>query len=185
MKGQATGESRALPYIYEMGKMNRFRLWVCCTGLAAWLLNEPARAQDIPALKAVTLQQWYSRPTDSVYVINFWATWCRPCIAELPYLQAVAGRYRAQKLQLLLVSLDEALSWPDQIRAFAQKREITAPLAWLDETDADYFCNLIDRRWSGAIPATLIVRPATGYRAFYEEEFTEASFETAVRKALE
>ncbi len=154
-------------------------LLLCCCWQPALL-----PAQDIPAVKATDIVRLTERATDSVYVINFWATWCRPCIAEMPHLISIWKKYRRHKVELLLVSLDEASGWPEKIRAMARKRHIDAPLAWLNETDADYFCNLIDRRWSGAIPATFIFRPATGYRAFYETDFTEATFETELRKAL-
>lgn len=158
--------------------------------VAAWCLlccASPSEtvAQSIPALKAAQLAGLSHRGSDSVYVINFWATWCRPCVAELPNLLTVWKKYQGEKVQLLLVSLDDKESWPEQILAFARKRTIDAPLAWLDETDADYFCNLIDRSWSGAIPATLFLKPSAGYRAFYESEFSADSFETALRKALE
>ena len=141
-------------------------------------------AQDIPAVKAAELAALTNSTADSVYIINFWATWCRPCIAEMPHLITVWKKYRQYKVQLLLVSLDEASGWQEKLRSFARKRHIDASLAWLKETDADYFCNRIDPRWSGAIPATLIIRPATGYRAFYETDFTEAAFEAEVKRAL-
>jgi hypothetical protein len=82
----------------------------------------------------------------------------------------------------LLVSLDFTYSFPGKIAAFAKKRNFTAPIVWLDETNADYFCPKLDPKWSGAIPATLFVNNKTGYRSFVEEQIKEEDFEKGLGK---
>lgn len=148
-------------------------------------LGFTTRAQNIPSWKITDVVNYYSQKTDSIYVINFWATWCRPCVEELPYLQSVSKKYADKKVTLLLVSLDFASFYPDKILSFAKKQNITADIAWLNETDADYFCNQVDKKWSGSIPATIIVNAATGYKQFYEQQFEEKEFEGALKKAFE
>jgi len=142
------------------------------------------KAQNIPSCKITDVVSYYSQKTDSVYVINFWATWCKPCVEELPYLQSVSKKYADKKVKLLLVSLDLASFYPAKIASFAKKQNITADIAWLNETDADYFCNQVDKKWSGSIPATIIVNAATGYKQFYEQQFEEKEFEVELKKAL-
>jgi thiol-disulfide isomerase/thioredoxin len=141
-------------------------------------------AQNIPVWKIKDVVKYYSQKTDSIYIINFWATWCKPCVEELPYLQTVSKKYADKKVKLLLVSLDLASFYPDKIISFAKKQNITAGIAWLNETDADYFCNQVDKKWSGSIPATIIVNAATGYKQFYEQQFEEKEFEAELKKAL-
>src|SRR4051812_30300295 len=123
-----------------------------------------AKSQKIPSLKITDVVDYYSKKNDSVYVINFWATFCVPCIAEIPFMQDIIKKYEDKKVKLLLVSLDLASAYPAKIRSFAKERSITATIAWLNETDADYFCNMVNKKWSGVIPATIIVNAATGYK---------------------
>lgn len=152
--------------------------------IACLLLFQVVAAQQIAKLRATDIQQILVTHTDTVLVINFWATFCKPCVEEIPYLQQIANKFKVSKVGLLLVSLDLPTYYPAKIAAFAKKRRFTAPLAWLNETDADYFCPLIDKKWSGVIPATLIVNTKTGYRAFYESQLSPTAFETAIQKAL-
>ena len=147
-------------------------------------LGLTTNAQNISSLKITDVVKYYSQQTDSIYIINFWATWCKPCVEELPYLQSVSKKYADKKVKLLLVSLDLASFYPAKIASFAKKQNITADIAWLNETDADYFCNQVDKKWSGSIPATIIVNAATGYKQFYEQQFEEKEFEVELKKAL-
>lgn len=142
------------------------------------------KAQTIPSWKITDVVKYYSQKTDSIYVINFWATWCRPCVEELPYLQSITKKYADKKIKLMLVSLDLASFYPSKIQSFAKKQNITADMVWLNETDADYFCNMIDKKWSGSLPATLIVNASTGYKKFYEQQFKDEEFEREIKKAL-
>jgi len=105
-------------------------------------------------------------------------------MAEMPHLQSITKKYADKKVKLLLVSLDFPSFYPDKIKAVAKKKNIKADIAWLDETDADYFCNAVDKRWSGSIPATIIVNAATGYKEFYEQQFMKKEFEEALKKAI-
>ena len=153
--------------------------------LAAFLLcSFFANAQSIPSWKITDVVNYYSKKTDSVYVINFWATFCKPCIAEIPYLQRITKQYEDEKVKLLLVSLDLAAYYPARIEKFAKTNNFTANIAWLNETDADYFCTIIDKKWSGSIPATLFVNSRSGYKKFFEQELSAAEFELELRKAI-
>jgi len=143
-----------------------------------------AKSQKIPAWKITDVADYFSKKNDTVYVINFWATFCLPCIAEIPFMQEITKKYADKKVKLLLVSLDMASAYPKEISLFAQQRSFTSDIVWLNETDADYFCDRIDKKWSGAIPATIMVNAATGYRKFYEQEFKEEEFELELVKAL-
>ncbi len=143
-----------------------------------------AFSQGIPAVRMTEVVNYYSRGIDSVYVINFWATFCKPCVAEIPHLQAVTQRYSESKVKLLLVSLDLPAYYPTMIEKFAKANQFYANIQWLNETDADYFCPKIDKRWSGSIPATLIVNEKKGYKKFIEAEMTAAEFEKELQQAL-
>ncbi len=143
-----------------------------------------AGAQSIPKWKINDVVNYFTKQNDTVYVVNLWSTCCKPCVKEIPYLQAVAKKYAGQKVKLLLVSLDSYKLYPTQLKAFAKSKKFTASMVWLDETDADIFCPAIDAKWGGSIPATIIVNGKTSYKQFYEQEFTAKEFELELKKAL-
>lgn len=140
-------------------------------------------AQEIKRWKLKELQA-YLKNSDSPLVINFWATFCKPCIEEIPYFQTISEKFGKDSVKLLLVSLDLPGWYPEKIRQFARKNGFTAEIVWLDETDADYFCPNIDSSWSGAIPATLFINNRTGYRRFFAQALKPEFFEARITELV-
>ena len=143
----------------------------------------PVQSQSIPSWKIINLQKYIAN-TDSVLVINFWATFCKPCIRELPYIQSISQKLKNKRVGILLVSLDLTEAYPGTIDSFVKANSYTAPIVWLNETNADYFCPKIDRAWSGAIPATLFINRKKSYRKLVEEEMDAKRFEKELMEAL-
>jgi thiol-disulfide isomerase/thioredoxin len=139
-------------------------------------------AQPIKRWKMDDLLQ-FADQSDSVLVINFWATFCVPCIAELPYFHSISNKYKKQGVKLLLVSLDFEEYYPAKIRELAKKRNYTAEIVWLDEEKPDEFCPRVDKSWTGSMPATLFINKKTGYRKFVEAEMKPEELEKEVRLA--
>lgn len=114
-------------------------------------------------------------------VYNFWATWCRPCVAELPAFTKLHQAYADRGIKVVLVSLD----FPDkkqQMEQFVAERDLQPAVIHLDDPDQDVWINGISPEWSGAIPATLLKGPA--YRAFKEQGFTYEELQAWVDEAL-
>lgn len=128
-------------------------------------------AQDIKRWKMDDLVRYIDN-NDSALIVNFWATFCGPCIEEIPYFQTIAKKYETQKAKLLLVSLDFDENYPHKIAAFAKKHGFTAEIIWLDESRPDEFCPKIDSSWSGAMPATLFSNKKKNYRKFIEAQLS-------------
>jgi len=126
-------------------------------------------------IKWNALQSILETNSDSVYVINFWATWCKPCVAELPSFDSLSVAYRNKAVAVVLVSLDFKRQYADKLIPFIQKNNITARVLLLDEPDYNSWINKIDKSWGGAIPATLVFHKPSKYHHFYEEEFTYSS----------
>lgn len=149
------------------------------------LSSLPAISQEIKSVKITEVEKIIAE-SNTPLIINMWATWCKPCIEEIPYfLEEVKKRNeKNDSIQILLVSLDFKEAFPSDIRAFAKKRKFNAPIVWLDETNADYFCPKIDPKWSGAIPATLFVNNRTGYRNFIEEKIKHDDLKEEIKKVL-
>ena len=136
--------------------------------------------QDIKKIKITDLEKTIQE-SKAPLILNFWATFCIPCIEEIPYFEELSKKYN---VELLLVSLDLQDFYPDKIKKFVVKNKFTAPIAWLDEYDADYFCPKVDTSWSGAIPASLFINNKTGYRKFIEEQLSKEKLEKVIAAML-
>lgn len=143
------------------------------------------QAQTLPKVKMDDVVNRFSAKNDTVYVVNFWATFCKPCVAELPDFIRITKKYAAQKVKLIMVCLDLPSYYPAKITSFAKSHHFNAEIQWLNETNADHFCPMIDPKWSGAIPATIIVNTKTGYKKFFEEEMGADKFEAALKRAID
>jgi thiol-disulfide isomerase/thioredoxin len=142
-----------------------------------------ANAQSIPKWKLDDLKTAISK-ADKPTIFNFWATFCKPCVAEIPYFQQLAKKYESAGVQLVLISLDLSEAYPKQISSFATKYKFTSPIKFLDETNADLFCPAVDDSWSGAIPASLFINNKKGYRKFFEEQLSKERLEKEIQSML-
>lgn len=112
------------------------------------------------------------KANDTVYVINFWATWCAPCIKELPYFEQLHKENK--KVKVLLVSLDSQKDLEKKLIPFIERKKITAEVILLSDKDYNTWLSKIDKDWSGAIPATLLLEGKKHLFAEREfENFTE------------
>ncbi|WP_205510921.1 TlpA disulfide reductase family protein [Longitalea arenae] len=145
------------------------------------LFTATAVSQTIKKVK-ITEVEAYIKNSDHPLVVNCWATWCAPCVEEIPYFMETVKKYSDEKVELLLVSLDFATSYPNKIQELISKKHFDATFFWLNETNADYFCPKIDPKWDGTLPSTLFVNNKTGYRQFYGRPMTDRQIELEVSK---
>ena len=140
-------------------------------------------AQNIKEVKIADLEKIIAE-SKTPLIVTFWATWCGPCIQEIPYFLEEVKDHKKDSLAILLVSLDFKEAFPKTIASFADKRKMKAPIVWLNETNADYFCPKIDAKWSGAIPATLFINNKKGYRKFVEEQISHETLKLEIKAIL-
>lgn len=138
------------------------------------------QAQEVEVIKFPDLEKIISEQDGKVKVINFWATWCKPCIKELPYFEALQRQNEGQDLQVYLISFDDVENLENRVKPFIEKREISSTVKLLDETDYNAFIDKIDPSWSGAIPATLVISGKN--RLFKEGELDEAGLREMVNQ---
>lgn len=147
------------------------------------LCTTSTNAQEIKKVKINELVKMID--TSSVpLVINFWASWCAPCIKEIPWFEKSVAAFKDQKVKLILVSLDFAEDYPKGIAAFAKKNNYQSTIVWLDETNADEFCPKIDEKWDGAIPVTLMVNRKLQYRQFFAQQLPEQRLVQELQKLI-
>lgn len=147
------------------------------------MMATTTQSQEIKSVKINDLVKIID--TSSVpLVVNFWASWCAPCIKEIPWFEKSVAAFKDQKVQLILVSLDFADDYPKGIASFAKKNNYQSKILWLNETNADEFCPKIDEKWDGAIPVTLMVNKKRQYRQFYAQQLPEQKFVQELQKLV-
>lgn len=123
-------------------------------------------------------QKFLNRSDDKTYVINFWATWCAPCIKELPYFEKLNADY--QNVEVVLVSLDFPHVYEKKLKPFIIKKGLKSKVIALNDPNENEWINKIDASWSGSIPATIIYKKDN--RKFFERSFTFEELENEVNQ---
>lgn len=100
----------------------------------------------------------FQQDNDTTYVINFWATWCKPCVKELPYFEALNANLQGQKAKVVLVSLDFPKKIKTSLVPFVKKRQLESQVVVLLDGKYNNWIDKVDPQWTGAIPATLIYK---------------------------
>lgn len=110
------------------------------------------------------------KKNDTTYVINFWATWCKPCIQELPLFEALQKANMASKVKIVLVSLDFKHQIESHLKPFLHQNSLQSKVVLLSDKKFNTWIDKVSTAWSGSIPATLLIKGEN--RLFEEKEFT-------------
>jgi thiol-disulfide isomerase/thioredoxin len=127
-------------------------------------------AQRVELISLDHLYQRVKMGKDTTYIINFWATWCAPCVKELTHFEKLSENYKDSPLKVLLISLDTRSKMNQTVVPFVKKNGLANEVFLLDEKDQQVYINRIDSSWSGALPATLMVKQR--HRKFFEQAFS-------------
>lgn len=151
--------------------------------IISMMLAISAGAQHIPAYTAKNIIENCSSK-DTLYIINFWATWCAPCVAELPEFNALYNHYKGKPVKVLLVSLDFKEDYPMKLERFVERKKLLPAVAWLSDTNPDVFIPVIEKSWEGSIPATVIVHTGRQFKKFIEGSITARQVSAIADKVM-
>ncbi len=147
------------------------------------LLAFGASAQKARVVKLPELQKVLEGPGEEIRVVNFWATWCAPCIKEMPLFEKLKKERPDVKVTLVSMDLDLDPN-PEKVHRFVARKKLTSSVLILDETNANDYIDKIDTQWSGALPATIVINSKTGKRIFVEKELHEGDLEKLIDEVL-
>lgn len=119
------------------------------------------------------LEHVFQNNNDTTYIINFWATWCKPCVEEMPYFEKLIQESAGKKARVILLSLDFKKDVPTKLKRFVEQRQLEKQVIALTDHRYDTWIDKVDPSWGGAIPVTLIYKGQT--RKFIDQQF--ASYE--------
>jgi len=139
--------------------------------------NIPYPIYDFDGLKPLL-----NKEDNKTYIINFWATWCKPCIEEMPYFERTFEEQKVNGVEMILVSLDMPTMWEKRLVPFVEANELKGEVVILDDPKMNDWIPKIDANWQGGIPATLIYNK--NMRTFYPHGFTYEELNTELNKFI-
>jgi len=123
-----------------------------------------------------------NKEDDKTYIVNFWATWCKPCVAELPDFERTFAEQKKNKVDMILVSLDMPSMWEKRLVPFVKENALQGKVVILDDPKMNDWIPKVDPEWEGGIPATLIYNK--NKRIFYPHGFTYDELNRELQKFL-
>lgn len=149
--------------------------------LLFWSLSLAATAQQAKEITLNDLQQLITTSSEQIQVINFWATWCAPCVKEIPLFESLNKENKS--VHVTLVSMDYDLDPnPDKVNRFIARKKLQSNVVILAETDPNSWIDKIDKNWGGALPATLIINTKTAKRKLVQRELHEGELEKLIEQ---
>jgi thiol-disulfide isomerase/thioredoxin len=150
----------------------------------AFISAKEAIGQKIEYIKVPELEKMLNSKENKLLVINLWATWCAPCVKELPAFEKVAGEYEQSKVRFIMISLDFPSQIESQLKPFLRKNKITLDISVMMDTDYNSWIDKVDPQWQGNIPSTLIVNNGKKSRYFHSGEIDEPELRALINKYL-
>lgn len=138
--------------------------------LFSFLFCLTAKGQDLISFKTYDeLETYIKENTSKPLVINFWATWCAPCVKELPYFEKL--NTENNNVKVIMVSLDFEKQVDSKLKPFLAKKKFTFTSLYLADKNYNNWLPKVDKNWSGSIPATLIINQDK--KVFVEQDFSD------------
>ena len=141
-------------------------------------------AQEITFIDREQITRWKSSESDTVFVINFWATWCGPCVKELPAFEKLQEEYADKQVQVILVNNDFKKQFESRVIPFVQERNLKSRVVFMNESNPNKWIDLVSEEWSGALPATIIISGKKKQTLFFEKSFEYEELEKALLRVL-
>lgn len=141
-------------------------------------------AQNTPYITFNELEKIMYQQDDTVRIINFWATWCKPCIEELPAFEQISAEYKTQKVKIILVSMDFKSKIDIQLKPYIQKNHIQSTVFVMDQTDSNIWINKVSTEWSGSIPATIFTLQSKQL-SFHEGKYSYEELKQKIQSIIQ
>lgn len=143
-----------------------------------------ATGQDIEYIAVQDLERILKNDEDKIHVVNFWATWCGPCVREFPLFEKVSKDYSGKNVKFLMISLDFPSQVKSQLIPFLEKNSASLDVAVMTDLDYNSWIEKVDNSWQGDIPATLVFNNSRKQRIFHKGEIDEQGLRKLINAYL-
>ena len=139
-----------------------------------------ASAQKGDVIDLGQLQNLLNEKNEKILIVNFWATWCGPCVKEMPFFEKITAEGK-EHIEVLLVSMDLDLD-PDaeKVYRFIERKKIQSRVVLLSAPNPDSWISKVEKSWTGALPATIVINQKTGQRKFVGKSLHEGDLERLI-----
>lgn len=144
----------------------------------------PVKAQNVEYIKVPELETLLNNGENKLYVINFWATWCAPCIKEFPLFEKVSKEYNENKVKFIMISLDFPSQIEKQLIPFLKRNNSSLNVVVMMDIDYNSWIDKVDPSWQGEIPATLVLNNSKRQRLFHRGELNESLLREMINSYL-
>jgi len=120
--------------------------------------EDPGANVQLELIGPAQLESLRSNGTPRLMMVNFWATWCAPCIVEFPELQKIYRTYRSRGFEFVTVSVDSPDARPGVMKLLQEQRASSRNHLF-DSDDSARLQDAFDRAMPAAVPFTLLLAP--------------------------
>ena len=149
-----------------------------------YLENNVLAQSNKPKVKIIdvnTLTEIINNNSEHTLLINVWATWCVPCREEFPDLVKISNNYKG-KVRFVGISVDDSEDLDSKVIPFIKNQKVDFEIYLLKVIDPEDFINLLNKKWSGAIPATFIYDKQGNQTEMLIGKQSYESFKEALKK---
>lgn len=164
--------------------MKKFVLILLILSLSLTLMLRKAAGQKVEYIKIPELEKILNNPENKLFVVNLWATWCGPCVSELPLFQKIAPDYDTSKVRFILISLDFPSQVESHLIPFLKNNRISLETVLMSDLDYDSWIEKVDPSWQGNIPATLLFNNYNKARHFHSGVINEPDLRKLISRYL-
>ena len=152
----------------------------------AFIVSANIYTQDLkPIGKIDDIKTIFDSAKGKVILINFWATWCKPCVKEFPELTKLYANYKEKGFELVFISLDDLSEIDSKLKPFLVKNGVDFTTYYNTISNPEELINYIDKNWSGAIPSTYIYDKEGNLKTSIVGSKTYEQFEKEITKLLD
>lgn len=152
------------------------------TTVASTIENTVVNDVELDVYDFNGFKKFLNKKDNTIYVINFWATWCAPCVKELPSFEKLNEKYANKNVKVILVSLDFPHLYEKKLKPFIINNKLKSKVIALDDADMNTWIPQVDASWSGSIPASIIYKNDTS--KFFEQSFSFEELEIELKPFL-
>lgn len=148
------------------------------------LTSSYASGQKFEFIKLPDLEKILENPDNKLFVINFWATWCPPCIREFPVFEKVSKELDPAKVKFIMVSLDSRDDLESKLIPFIERNNVSLDVALMTDSDIKSWSGKVYPIWHGELPSTIVFNNSRKIRHFHMGEIDESGLRKLISSGL-